>query len=443
MKMILTMLLLLMTVLAKAQDPDYPAAPPAPSNIVTAEYFIDTDPGFGNGVPVVTGTGPVIAGIGVSINTSGLTNGIHRLGLRSRNSDGSWSHTLTEEFLVNFDPAYPSPPAAASSIVTAEYFIDTDPGFGNGIPLTTGTGQNLAGITASLNTTGLGNGTHTLGIRSKNNDGSWSHTNIQDFLVDDDFAYPPSPAAPGNITYAEYFFDTDPGFGNGTGIAITPGVDLNNINFAANTSSLADGPHTLFIRSFDDWSITNYVSFLKGSPLPLDFISFSAVASGNDVLLTWQTENEINTSHVDIEWSRNGQDFIKIATEIAANTPGLHQYRYLHLSPGEGRLYYRLKQVDQNSVFKYSNTAVVNMNKAQKALLYPNPASDIITLKNINAADISFIQLLDVHGRQMMLAPVITGLQCDISGLSNGSYLLRVQKKDGTAEVIPFIKLKK
>jgi len=34
-------------------------------------------------------------------------------------------------------------------------------------------------------------------------------------------------------------------------------------------------------------------------------------------------------------------------------------------------------------------------------------------------------------------------LQYDISGLGNGSYLLRVQKKDGTAEVIPFIKLKK
>jgi len=443
MKMILTMLLLLMTVLAKAQDPDYPATPPTPSDIVTAEYFIDTDPGFGNGIALITGNGIDLAGILASVNTTSLSNGVHRLGLRSRNSKGSWSHTLIEEFLVNFDPAYPSSPAAASNIVTAEYFIDTDPGFGNGIPLTTGTGQNLADTMASLNTTGLANGTHTLGIRSKNNDGSWSHTNIQDFLVDDDFAYPPSPAAPGNITHAEYFFDTDPGFGNGTGIIITPGVDLNNINFTANTSSLPDGPHTLFIRSFDDWSITNYVSFLKGSPLPLDFISFSAVASGNDVLLTWQTENEINTSHFDIEWSRNGQDFTKIAAETSANTSGLHQYRYLHLSPGEGRLYYRLKQVDQNNVFKYSNTAVVNMSKTQKALLYPNPANDLITLKNINAADISLIQLLDMHGRQMMQTYVVTGLQYDISGLGNGSYLLRVQKKDGTAEVIPFIKLKK
>lgn len=443
MKMILTTLLLLMAVLTKAQDPDYPAAPPAPSNIVVAEYFIDTDPGFGNGIVLTTGNGIDLAGILGSVNTTSLSNGVHRLGIRSRNGDGSWSHTVIEEFLVNFDPVYPPPPAAASGIVTAEYFIDTDPGLGNGTPLTTGTGQNLADILASLNTTVLGAGTHTLGIRSKNNDGNWSLTNVQNFLVDENFSYPPAPAAPGNITYAEYFFDTDPGFGNGTSIALTPGVDLNNINFAANTSSLADGPHTLFIRSFDDWSITNYVSFLKGSPLPLDFISFSAVASGNDVLLTWQTENEVNTSHFEIEWSRNGQDFIKTGVETSANTPGRHQYRYLHLSPGEGRLYYRLKQVDRNNGFKYSNTAMVTLNNVQKTLLYPNPANDLITLKNINPADISFVQLLDMQGRQMMQLHVITGLQYDISGLSNGSYLLRVQKKDGTAEVIPFIKIKK
>lgn len=443
MKMILTTLLLLMAVMTKAQDPAYPAAPSTPSTIVAAEYFIDTDPGFGNGIAVTTGSGIDLAGILASVNTTSLSNGIHRLGLRSRNSDGSWSHTLIEEFLVNFDPVYPPPPAAAPGIVSAEYFFDTDPGFGNGTPLTTGTGQNLAGILASLNTAGLGNGTHTLAIRSKNSDGSWSLTNLQDFLVDDDFSYPPAPAAPGNITYAEYFFDTDPGFGNGTGIAITPGVDLNNINFTANTSSLADGPHTLFVRSLDDWSITNYVSFLKGSPLPLDFITFSAVASGNDVLLTWQTENEVNTSHFDIEWSRNGQDFVKIAAAASANTPGVHQYSYLHVLPGDGRLYYRLKQVDRDNGFKFSNTAVVNMNKTQKTLLYPNPASDRITLKNIQAADILYIRLLDIHGRQLMQTNVTTGLQYDVSGLSNGQYILRVQQKDGTEDVIPFIKLTK
>lgn len=443
MKSILTSLLLLCGVLtAAAQDPAYPPAP-VTTAIAAAEYYIDTDPGFGNGVAIATGTGVDLPGIVASLNTTGLSNGVHRLALRTRSAQGIWSLTLIQEFVVDFDPAYAASPPAISNIIAGEYFIDTDPGFGNGIAIVTGSEQQLADVITSINTTGLSNGLHRLGLRTRNADGKWSLTNMQDLLVDDDFSYPPAPAAPGNITYAEYFFDTDPGFGNGTSIALTPGVDLNNINFAANTSSLADGPHTLFVRSFDDWSITNYVSFLKGSPLPLDFISFSAVASGNDVLLTWQTENEVNTSHFEIEWSRNGQDFIKTGVETSANTSGRHQYRYLHLSPGEGRLYYRLKQVDRNNGFKYSNTAMVTLNNMQKTLLYPNPANDLVTLKNINPADISFVQLLDVQGRQMMQLHVTTGLQYDISGLSNGSYLLRVQKKDGTAEVIPFIKIKK
>jgi len=440
MKLILTSLLLCSVLLAKAQDPAYPPAPAAPSNIPAAEYFIDTDPGFGNGMPIATGTGTDLPAVLASINTASLSNGVHRLGLRSRSSDGHWSHTLVEEFLVNFDPAYPASPAVTTDIVAAEYYIDTDPGIGNATALATGTGQDLAAIMVSLNTTGLSNGIHRFGLRTKNATGNWSLTNVQDFLVDDNFAYPPAPAAPGAITYAEYFFDADPGFGNGTSITLTPGIDLNNISFTANTSTLTDGMHTLFIRSKNEWSITNYVSFLKGAPLPLDFIFFTAVASSNDVLLNWQTENEVNTSHFDIEWSRDGRDFVKIGEERSVNTPGTHRYRYVHLSPGEGRWYYRLKQVDRDNVSRYSNTAMVSMGRLPMPLLYPNPASDIIALKNVIVQNIASLQIIDVQGRVVMQVNTITGLQYDISKLASGSYRLMILQKDGSIETLPFVK---
>ncbi len=443
MKSILTSLLLCSVLTAAAQDPVYPPASPVTTAIAAAEYYIDTDPGFGNGVAIITGTGVDLPAIVASINTTGLSNGVHRLALRTRSVEGIWSLTLVQEFLVDFDPSYTASPPAISNIVAGEYFIDTDPGFGNGIAVVTGSGQQLADVIASINTTGLITGEHYVGIRTKNADGNWSLTNVHKFLVDDDFAYPPAPAAPGAITYAEYFFDTDPGFGNGTSITITPGTDLSNINFTANTTTLADGMHTLFIRSKNDWSITNYTSFLKGTPLPLDFIFFTAVASGNDALLNWQTENEINTSHFDIEWSRDGRNFVKIGEERSLNTPGTHHYRYVHLSPGEGRSYYRLKQVDQDNLFKYSNTAIINIDNLQRPLLYPNPASDLITLKNVNVSGIAALQITDAQGRLVMQVNTLTGLQYDISKLASGNYRLTIFKKDGTSENIPFVKLGK
>ncbi len=58
------------------------------------------------------------------------------------------------------------------------------------------------------------------------------------------------------INKAEYFFDSDPGAGNGTTVTITPGASI-NANFSVNVSALATGPHTLNTRVKDSngrWS---------------------------------------------------------------------------------------------------------------------------------------------------------------------------------------------
>ncbi|HSN59423.1 MAG TPA: hypothetical protein VLR49_00705, partial [Ferruginibacter sp.] len=71
-----------------------------------------------------------------------------------------------------------------------------------------------------------------------------------------------------NINRAEYFFNTDPGFGNGITIPITPAPNLNDINFNANISGLSQGLNSLFIRSRDAngiWSITNRFLFVRGN----------------------------------------------------------------------------------------------------------------------------------------------------------------------------------
>ncbi len=63
-----------------------------------------------------------------------------------------------------------------------------------------------------------------------------------------------------NITRVEYFFNTDPGMGNGNPIPISPSANVANITTPINIAGLAPGLHTLFIRSRNTdgkWSITN------------------------------------------------------------------------------------------------------------------------------------------------------------------------------------------
>lgn len=250
---------------AQAQDPAYPASPAAPQNIAAAEYFVDTDPGIGmaNSLPVTPGIN--ISNAAANINVTGLSNGFHRLFLRTKNLEGKWSISAAKDFIYGSDPVYNNAPAA-QNIVAAEYFIDTDPGFGaaTAFPITPGTDLSNAPVT--VNTTGLSNGFHRLFIRTKNAEGKWSMSNVRDFIFNFDFAYPSAAPALQNLVAAEYFINTDPGQGNGTPITITAATDINNLDVVVNTSSLSPATtNRLFVRTKNaagNWSLSNEKTFV-------------------------------------------------------------------------------------------------------------------------------------------------------------------------------------
>ncbi|MBC7868151.1 MAG: hypothetical protein H7X88_11515, partial [Gloeobacteraceae cyanobacterium ES-bin-316] len=202
----MTILFTGMLLCARAQDPIYPPAPAAAQNIVAAEYFIDNDPGFGVATPVPVTPALNITNIPTTVNLTGLTNGVHRLMMRTRSNTGVWSTTTIRDFLYDFNPVYTNP-LTAQNIVAAEYFIDTDPGPGAATAIAITPGINLNTVPVTVITAGLSNGIHRLFIRSKNLEGSWSIASIKDFLIDFDFAYPLSPATSQNIVAAEYFIN--------------------------------------------------------------------------------------------------------------------------------------------------------------------------------------------------------------------------------------------
>lgn len=144
-----------------------------------------------------------------------------------------------------------------------EYFIDEDPGYGMGINVPVPGGADLSiDFQSALNT--LDDGLHTIFVRARQDDGSWSHTINRSFLKQ----RLPVDMVP-EIVYQEYFFDSDPGFGQ----AIP--VDLDNpspLTVTANLplESLNPGLHSIFVRSKDEtdrWSIVMQRSFVvSGHP---------------------------------------------------------------------------------------------------------------------------------------------------------------------------------
>ena len=229
-------------------------------NITSAEYFFDTDPGFGNAT-----TAAVIAGQTITFNFAGnistLTNGLHNLFVRTRDVNGKWSLSVPQLFYKEAVLNNPVP-----NITSAEYFFDTDPGFGNATTATVTAGQNVnfnfnAGITS------LTNGLHYLYVRTRDINGKWS-LSIPQLFYKEPVINNPIP----NIIAAEYYIDSDPGFGSGTAFTVSPQGQtiIQNFNFAA--SSLTRGLHRLYIRVKDasgKWSLTNTPLFYYETVLPV------------------------------------------------------------------------------------------------------------------------------------------------------------------------------
>src|ERR1700704_4117640 len=95
-------------------------------NITAAEYFIDTDPGRGNGVPVTIPTPGAIVNFTANVATTALPSGFHFVAIRTKDANGTWGLFETRGFYIS------SSTTNAANIVAAEYFFDSDPGPGNG-----------------------------------------------------------------------------------------------------------------------------------------------------------------------------------------------------------------------------------------------------------------------------------------------------------------------
>ncbi|MDB5257645.1 MAG: hypothetical protein JWM14_2340 [Chitinophagaceae bacterium] len=121
------------------------------------------------------------------------------------------------------------------------------------------------------------------------------------------------------------------------------------------------------------------------SPTPLTWLSFEAKKSGAHALLHWATTGETNNAGFEIERSEDGTNFNKLGYILpqGASIP-VNQYAYTDYDCKLGKqYYYRVKQIDKDGHFDYSNIVRVVMDD-QVAFdfdqLYPNPFSNQLTL---------------------------------------------------------------
>jgi len=218
-------------------------------DIIALEYYFDTDPGFGNGTEV-TFSADSLVDVTFDADLSGLSNGFHMLYVRAMDESGNWSFVFTESVLSPFNPPVASSPFVLPQIVEMEYFFDLDPGIGNGSEITI-TADSLINKSFNVDLSGITTGFHIVYIRVKDEVGKWSIEFANAILKFPDPIAVATPETLSQIVAMEYFFDADPGFGNGIPLPIATD-SIVEVVFDADFSQLDNGVHNFYVRVKDE-----------------------------------------------------------------------------------------------------------------------------------------------------------------------------------------------
>ncbi len=202
------------------------------------------------------------------------------------------------------------------------------------------------------------------------------------------------------------------------------------------------------ITAIDYIDATEESDFL---PFPVELTSFTTNVSGSNIQLNWQTATEINNYGFEIQRATENYDWQKIGfVEGAGNSNSPEEYSFSDKLVKSGKYYYRLKQIDLNGSYKYSNTVEVIIGAPEKFELsqnYPNPFNPTTNITYVIARSEATRQshelsvkltVYDILGRKVATlvnkkqAPGNYSVQFDASKLSSGIYFYTLRAGEFT-----------
>jgi hypothetical protein len=188
--------------------------------------------------------------------------------------------------------------------------------------------------------------------------------------------------------------------------------------------------------SYSTESLTQRIAKFTDSdnPLPVELVSFSGRLAGNNIQLNWQTATEVDNNGFEVERKTQNSEWQKIGFEEGhgmCNSPKYYSFSDNSVTPGSKYLY-RLKQIDGDGTFTYSNIIEITTSGITTFRLeqnYPNPFNPETVIRfELPVAGEIRLEVFDAHGEKV--AVLTEGFQesgvhsvvFDAKGLATGVY---------------------
>lgn len=207
------------------------------------------------------------------------------------------------------------------------------------------------------------------------------------------------------------------------------GIFNNHLYFTADDGDNGTGERDLFIL---DAAV---------STLPVTLARFTATAAKQDVLVSWATSTELNTSYFNVQRSDDGKDFSTVGVVKAAGNASTEQaYSFVDanaLQTNVPIIYYRLQTNDKDGKQSYSAIVPVKVSGGTiTASLYPNPATDFVIVNYAApATGKATLRIADAGGKVLLSQQLNgTGSQTSVNvkALPAGVYSIQVISSNGT-----------
>jgi len=169
-----------------------------------------------------------------------------------------------------------------------------------------------------------------------------------------------------------------------------------------------------------------------GAPLPTQLISFSGKLVNQHTLLNWVSVNELNVKQYEVERAADGIHFEKIGT-VMANGKSQNEYTFEDINLIEPMYYYRLKIIDHDMNFTYSQWVLILTEKATDIVLFPNPATDHCT---IYTSQLTKLKLLNTVGKTLRVFDVQGSYILDLKEYPAAIYYLQDSRNNKSYKLI-------
>ncbi len=219
----------------------------------------------------------------------------------------------------------------------------------------------------------------------------------------------------------------------------TENQDANNIHFTIDELDAGVNINVLFENrtiTSDNGSFTDdfggygrHVYQIPGLPLAVKYLNpLKARIELEQIILDWQTSNEIDNQLFEVEKINKENKWVKIGFVLGKNDEG-NQYIFVDKNPVIGNNTYRLRQIDLDGHFTYSNIVTIIYNKLE-LIMFPNPTRGELFFgirPNNKLTDICIYNKLG----QKIMSKVVENNKIDISALPVGIYMVEVSMDSG------------